>query len=134
VIIYLIQTLVAIIGIMIFAQKEVDWSIFIRLQLAGFFLMILFTSLGLLISMFVSAKKNLMGLIVGLTFGTYLINALGKSTEATKWLAYFSPFNYFNLTIGDPTESFKILSALVMLLISVIAIFVSHSVFQKKDF
>lgn len=134
IIIYLVQSVLAIIGISIFSGDPVDWSIFTRLHLAGFFLMLFFTSLSLLISMFVSPKKNLMGLVVGLTFGTYLVNALGKSTEKTEWLSYFSPFNYFNLTIGQPDESFRILSAIALLIIFAIAVFVSHQKFINKDF
>lgn len=132
--IYLIQSVLAIIGITIFSINPIDWSIFIRLHLAGLFLMIFFTSISLLISMYVSPKKNLMGLVVGLTFGTYLINALGKSTEKTEWLSYFSPFNYFNLTIGQPEESFRIISAIILLTFSAITIFMAYQKFNKKDF
>ncbi len=132
--IYMIQLIVAVVAISFFAQKEVDWSIFIRLHLAGLFLMMLFTSLGVLISMFVSPKKNMMGAIVGLCFGTFLLDALGKSTEATNWLSYFSPFNYFNMTIAEPAESFRIISAIVIVLISVMILYFSSKRFDQKDF
>ncbi len=132
VIIFLIQTFVAILCIHLFSSSEIDWGIFFRLQFGGFFLMLLFTVLGLIISMFISPKNNLMGAVVGLTFGSYIINAVGKSTEATEWLSYLSPFNYFDLSI-NPNASFAFLPALVILVLSIIILIYGYMIYSKKD-
>lgn len=132
-IIYVIQTGIAAIGIQFFKSGDIDWSIFFRLHLAGFFLMIFFTSVSFLLSFLFSPKKNLMGLVVGITFGSYIINALGKSTQATEWVSYFSPFNYFNLTVSNPSESFHFIAGLVLLILSSILIFIAFRSFIRKD-
>lgn len=133
IIVFAIQTIVAIIGIHLFGEADIDWSIFAKLQFGGFFLMLLFTVLGVIISMFVSPKKNLMGLVVGLTFGTYILNAVGKSTEATEWISYFSPFNYFDLSISNPDAGFSYLPAMIILLVGGALLVYGYIIYSKKD-
>lgn len=131
-IIFTIQTLTAIIGISVFKEGTVDWAVFARMHAGGLVLVLFFTALGVLISMFVKPKKNFMGMIVGLTFGTYFLNAIAKSTDATAWIGYFSPFHYLEFTI-DPTYTFNFLNAIIMVLLGFGILVFSFSAFAKKD-
>lgn len=132
IIIYFVQTLTAIVGISIFKTSLVDWTIFTTMHAGGLVLMLFFTTLGVLISMFVTPKKNFMGIVVGLTFGTYFINAIGNATDATKWLSYFSPFGYMKFTI-DPTYTFNFIGAIALLFVGALALLFSYKTYLKKD-
>ncbi len=131
--VFAVQTIIAIIFIHLFKTNDIDWNLFSRLQFGGFFLMLLFTSIGVFLSMVISPKKNLMGLVVGITFGTYILNALGKSTEATEWLSYLSPFNYFDLSISNPGAPLQYFAAFTVLIICAVLLVISYKVYSKKD-
>lgn len=131
-IIYGIQTTAAVIGMQLFAVTEVDWSVFIQMHVSGLVLILFFTTIGVLISMFVTPKKNFMGIVVGLTFGTYFLNAIGKSADAVSWISYFSPFNYLEIT-KDPTVSFNYLAACILLTLGVAMLILSNKIYGKKD-
>lgn len=82
--------------------------------------------------MFVSPKKNLMGLVVGLTFGSYILNAVGKSTDATEWLSYFSPFNYFDLS-SSPYDGISLLPAIIIIILGGGLLVYGYMIYSKKD-
>jgi len=131
-IIYFIQVIVAAISINIFAVSEVDWSVFTQMHLSGLIIILFFTAAGVLISMFVTPKKNFMGIVVGMTFGTYFLNAIGKSAEAVEWISYISPFRYLEIT-KDPSVAFNYWGALVLLILAAGMLFFSNSAYAKKD-
>ena len=82
--------------------------------------------------MFVTPKKNFMGIVVGMTFGTYFLNAIGKSAEAVEWISYISPFRYLEIT-KDPTVSFNYVGALILLVIAGGMLYLVNRVYMKKD-
>lgn len=132
-IIFVIQTISAIIGLMLFGSGEFEWKIFSIMQTGGFILMIFFTACGVLLSMFLKPKKNFMGMVVGLTFGTYFLNAIAKSTDQTEFLGYFSPFHYFDFTVFDPDYAFNFIGAAIVLTISSGLLYFSYDTYKKKD-
>lgn len=133
ILIYLVQTLSAIIGISAFAQSEVDWGKVATMQISGFFLVLFFSSIGVLLSMFVKPKKNFMGMVVGITFGSYFLNAIAKSTDATTWLGYFSPFNYVDFTVLASDYKINYLAILGFLVIGAVLLFIAYKSYSKKD-
>jgi beta-exotoxin I transport system permease protein len=133
ILIYVIQTLSAIIGISAFAQSEVLWSKLATMQISGFFLVLFFTSIGVLLSMFVKPKKNFMGIVVGLTFGSYFLNAIAKSTDATSWLGYFSPFNYVDFTVLASDYEINYMAIIGFVLIAAVLLFIAFKSYAKKD-
>ncbi len=131
-IIYFLQTFTALIGIYSFTTTEVDWSTFTNMHGSGLVLILFFTTLGIIISMLVKPKKNFMGIVVGLTFGSYFLNAIGKSADAVSWIAYGSPFNYLEIT-SDSATTFAFLPACVLLVMGCILLVVSNFLYAKKD-
>lgn len=131
-IIYAIQTITALISISVFAVVEVDWSVFFQMHFSGLILILFFTACGVLISMFVTPKKNFMGIVVGLTFGTYFLNAIGKTADAVSWISYISPFRYLEIT-KDPTVSFNYFGAILLLMIAGGMLWFSNKAYSKKD-
>ncbi len=132
ILIYLIQTIVAIICMNLFAVNAVDWSAFAQMHLSGLILIFFFTCIGVFISMFITPKKNFMGIVVGLTFGTYFLNAIGKSAEAVSWISYLSPFHYLEIS-ASPEISFGYLAAFLMLLIGAGLLIYSNKIYANKD-
>lgn len=133
IVIYLIQTITAIAGLLIFGKDAFEWRIFTIMQASGLIMMLFFTVCGVILSMFLTPKKNFMGMVVGLTFGTYFLNAIAKSTEATEIIGYISPFHYFDFTIFDPDYAFNIIAAIIFLILSFGMLYFSYWTYQKKD-
>lgn len=130
--IYLIQSIIAIVGISLAANAEIDWMVFTKMHLSGFILILFFTAVGVLISMFLTPKKNFMGIVVGLTFGTYFLNAIAKSTDATSWIGYFSPFHYLEITI-DPDFQINIIAVVLFVILSLGLLYGALTSYSKKD-
>lgn len=132
-IVYVVQLLVAAAGAQIFKTSPMNWNAFWIMHINGLFLILLFTSVGVLLSMFVQPKKNFMGIVVGLTFGSYFINALAKATPAANWIGYITPFNYFNFNVHSPDLAVNYLAAIVTVAISMLLLFVAKRKFETKD-
>jgi len=95
--------------------------------------MLFFTCFGVLISMFVTPKKNFMGIVVGLTFGSYFLNAIGQAADAVHWISYLSPFHYLDFAISDPAYAINYLSILIMCLLGVGMLFAAFKIYDRKD-
>ncbi|MCG8573769.1 MAG: ABC transporter permease [Flavobacteriales bacterium] len=132
-IIYLLQSIFAGIGMSLFNDMETDWSTLFVMHIHGLVLILFFSCIGVLISMFVKPKKNFMGMVVGIVFGSYFLDAIGKATEATNWISYISPFHYLSFSVNDPDFQVNYLSALVLLLIGAAMLVFSYTVYKKKD-
>lgn len=131
--VYLIQGISAVIGVLIFQEEVMDWSAFAVMHIHGLFLILFFTSVGVLISMFVKPKKNFMGLVVGIVFGSYFLDAIAKSTDATAWIGYFSPFHYVDFAVNDPDYSINYFGGLSFILLGFLMLYGAFKVYQRKD-
>ncbi|UKN01720.1 ABC transporter permease [Paracrocinitomix mangrovi] len=132
-IIYLIQLLSAVLGVMAFGKGTFEWDTFFILHISGLALIILFTTIGVIISMFVRPKKNFMGIVVGITFGSYFINAISKSTDATSWLGYFTPFHYLDFNVNDPEYSLNYLAVIIYIILGASLLYITNLIYNKKD-
>ncbi|MFT7299304.1 MAG: ABC-2 type transport system permease protein [Sphingobacteriales bacterium] len=132
-IIFLTQVAVAYVGVILFSQKPVLWSLFFRLHLEGVLLMGIFTGFGLVVSQFTNPKRSLIGLVIGLTFGTNLLSALSKLTPSTEWLGYISPFNYLELSASNPEETINLIIAAIFFIIIVLTVVVAGKKFILRD-
>ncbi|MFK8046444.1 MAG: ABC transporter permease subunit [Crocinitomicaceae bacterium] len=132
VIIFLIQTLTAYITVNIFAVNEVNWQVFAQMHFSGLILILFFSGVGVLLSMLLTPKKNFMGIVVGLTFGTYFLNAIGKSADAISWISYISPFNYLEIS-KNPEVAFNYIGAVVMMILAGLFIYIADKLYLKKD-
>lgn len=131
--IYVLQTITAIIGLLLFGDGNFEWGVFTIMQASGLVLMLFFTACGVILSMFLTPKKNFMGMVVGLTFGTYFLNAIAKSTDETAFLGYASPFHYFDFTIFDPDYAFNFIGAIVILAATFGMLYLSYNTYKQKD-
>ena len=130
-IVYVVQTLVAIGGMLLFAD-EVEWSTFAGMHIHGFFLVLFFTAVGVLLGAFLSVKVNFMGPVVGLIFGTYFLNAIAQASEID-WLAYFSPYHYLGLALSGGTLEVNYAGCAVFFVLSIGLVLVAQRRFESKD-
>ena len=132
-IIYTIQTIVAVIGVLTFGEGSVDWGAFYTLHFGGFILVMFFTAIGVILSMYLKPKKNFMGIVVGLTFGMYFLEAISKATDATHWIGYISPFHYLDFNVSGGDYEINYISGIVLLALGSAALYWSNKVYLKKD-
>lgn len=132
-IIHLIQTAVAAISIHIFGEGTADWAIFATMQFHGFILVFFFTCLGVLLSMLLGAKKNYMGMAVGLVFGAFFLSAIAKSADGLGWIEYTTPFGYLDFGIFEEGYRVAVVSVIAFLLISIGLLVFSLERFKKMD-
>ncbi len=131
-IIFAIQTVVAIALIGIFGSN-VNWSAFATMHIHGLVLILLFTSMGVLISFFFQPKKNFMGMVVGIIFGSYFLNAISRTADSIEWLGYISPFRYLDFDPLNPEYSVNWLGVIIILIISGGILYAASRLFDKKD-
>ena len=131
--IIILQVVVAAISFSVAAETALDWGNFATMHIHGAVLIIFFTALGVLLSMFLNPKTNFMGLVFGIIFGSYFLNAMSKATEATEWMGYISPFNYADFNVGDPNYSLSILGVITLLVLAVVAVLFARYRYERRD-
>ncbi|GLR18720.1 ABC transporter permease subunit [Portibacter lacus] len=131
--IFTIQVCFAYLGVKIFGEVNVNWSVFRTMHIHGLGLLVFFTALGVFISMLVKRKVNFMGVIVGVVFGSYFIDAISKAVSQVKWLGYISPNHYLDFNIFAPGFELRVVNLAVFLLMSLALIVASYFIFKKKD-
>jgi ABC-2 type transport system permease protein len=131
--VFVLQSLLAYASLEIFKTKDYEFTTWLIMQANGLMIILFYTALGVLLSMNVPPKRNIMGLVVGLTFGAYIINALSKSADAINWMGYISPFKYMDFSISSPDYHFNWLAAIGFVLISVAMVAFAEKQFVKKD-
>ena len=132
VIVYGIQMLAAVIGLLIFGE-EVNWSVFIAMHVHGFFLVGFFTASGVFMSSFLSPKLNYMGPVVGLIFGSYFLNAISMATEKASWLGYISPYHYLNLTAKNGVLELNLITCFGASIVTAILLWISFKRYLSRD-
>ncbi len=132
-VIQLLQTLAALIGIFAFAEGEADWSIFATMHLHGFALIFFFTCIGVLVSMYVGAKKNFMGMAVGLVFGAFFLSAIAKAADGLDWIGYVTPFGYLGFEIFEPGYGVAWGPALFFIFVGILLLVLALKQFERLD-
>lgn len=132
IIIDIIQTIVAVLMVA-FLGTDVDWNAFATMHVHGITLILFFTSMGVLISFFFQPRKNFMGMVVGIIFGSYFLNAISRSTNSIEWIGYISPFRYLDFDPLNPEYSINWLAVVAFLTISAGLLFAAFRHFEKKD-
>ncbi len=128
-----IQMLGTLVGIWVFAGGEADWSIFATMHFHGFVLLLFFTSVGVFVSMLLKAKLNFMGVIVGIVFGSYFLDAISKAVEQVKWLGFLSPNHYLNFNIFTPNYGLNMGAVIFFTLLSITLVVISYFRFRGRD-
>jgi len=131
--IIVLQTIVAAISFSVASESALDWMKFATMHIHGAVLILFFTALGVLLSMFLNPKTNFMGLVFGIIFGSYFLNAMSKATEATEWMGYISPFNYVDFNVGDSDYSVNLLGVAVLIFLAIGCVVYARFRYEGRD-
>ena len=131
-IIYSIQSVVAVAGMCAFGDS-VPWATVAAMHVHGFALVIFFTGVGVLLGSLLSVKTNFMGPVVGIIFGSFLLNAIARSSESVEWLSYASPYRYLQLQLdgGSIDVAWGACAAFVAMAFALVA--VAHRRYLSRD-
>lgn len=132
--ILIIQTLLGVIAVSAFGGEQIEWMNFMRMQVNGAGLVLFFGCLGFFLATFIKAKINFMGIAVGAVFGGYLINALSKTSESTKWIGYISPFNHVDFAVTELNFEFSWIGISILLGLGLLLVVYGITLFNRKDF
>lgn len=130
--IMLIQMIVAAIGLQM-GGDDIQWGVFVTMHIHGAGLIVFFTSLGVLLSMFLNPKMNFMGLVFGIIFGSYFLNAISNISSIIEWIGYISPFYYLNFEVSNPNYATNYLELIVFILLTIGLLIWSFQQYQKRD-
>jgi len=86
-----------------------------------------------LLSMFLNPKTNFMGIVFGVIFGSYFLDAMSKATESTEWLGYFSAFHYVDFNLGNPDYSISIWGIVGLLVIGLLSVYYAFLRYNRRD-
>jgi len=132
IVVYFLQSLVAVIGMNLFAS-EINWSAMLAMHVHGFFLIGFFTAVGVLMGSMLSVKLNFMGPVVGMIFGTYFLNAIASASEAVAWLAYLSPYHYMPLTLEQGQLEISVIPCVGFAAATAAMLWVAYNRYLSKD-
>lgn len=131
--IIILQTIVAMVGFSFASEEPLDWHVFATMHIHGAALIIFFTGIGVLLSMFLNPKTNFMGLVFGIIFGSYFLNAMSQATEATEWMGYLSAFNYVDFNVADPDYQINSWGVISLLVLSMFAVYGAYYKYERRD-
>lgn len=131
--IIIIAQVLSAVGMLLLVGKNVDWHALLVMQIHGVILILFFTCMGQLLSFFFEPKRNFMGMVVGIIFGCYFINAVSKTSDSVEWLGYLSPFHYLDFTPLQPDYDINWLGISALVAIAIGFILFSKSLLIKKD-
>lgn len=85
---------VTFVGLEMVKQQAYDRLTLLYLFTAAYMVQIVFASLGLLMSVFITKAKAILPLSIGIALGSYIISVMAKMSEQVESLKYFTPFSY----------------------------------------
>ncbi|MBL4703324.1 MAG: ABC transporter permease subunit [Flavobacteriales bacterium] len=132
-IVFVIQTAIAFGGIQLFKTGPIDVGAFFIMNVHGLILAFFFTCVGLFASVYMRPKKNFMGVVLGLIFGMFFLDAISKVADSINWLGYISPFHYMGFGVMQSDFTFNTIPAIVLLALAGTLVFLSLQKFKKKD-
>lgn len=117
----------------LFVSEHFDLQLFVLVNFSLFFVQLIFTAIGIVISVFFRKLKSILPVSLGVVFGFYLVGVLLAVGEEGEKLRFLSPFKYFEMDYiskhGGYEISYLVLSAGIIL----ISVAVTYVVYGKKD-
>jgi ABC-2 type transport system permease protein len=122
---------VVLIGLIL--SDELELKKWILLSLIPIFLHLFFFTFSFLLSIFFTKTGKSTAINLGGLFIFYLLNVLSAMSEKIEFLKYLSPFYYINARSVLSEGKIEILNTLIVFLISLLLIFLSFKIYNKKE-
>lgn len=112
---------------------DFDVTLWLLFSFAPLLLQLVFASVALLISIFITKSRQVMSISLGLSIGLYVVDIISTLTESAEFLKYFTPYEYINATSIVNDLEIKPLYLLISLTVIVISLISGWLLYKKKD-
>lgn len=127
-IIYLGLTIAAVAALV----QDFNLKLFLMISVTMFFVQLMFTTLGIIVSIIAGKIKSVIPISLSTVFGFYIIGSLGTFIGEER-VRYLSPFRYFDTAYIIENAAYEASFAIVGAIFVSTAIAGSYFVYMKKD-
>ncbi|AJA49040.1 ABC transporter, permease protein [Clostridium pasteurianum DSM 525 = ATCC 6013] len=107
-------------------------KVFFMINLALFFIQLIFLAIGMVISVFFTKLKSVFPISLGTVFGFFIIGAL-IDNDKNDGIRFISPFRYFDLSYIIKNSSYEAAYLIVSAIIVIAAVAATYLIYTKKD-
>lgn len=127
----LVVSLVLLVSFVLMADLDVVvWLLF---SFAPLLLQLVFASLSLLISIFVTKSRQVMSISLGIVIGMYVIDLISTLTDQGEFLKYITPYEYINAIDIVNNESIRFLYLMLVFGIVLVSFMSAWQLYKRKD-
>lgn len=112
---------------------EIKWLTLLFLMIGPLLLQLIFASISLMISVFVTKSRQIISISLGVVMGLYFVNIIATATDKLSFLKYFSPYEYFNAVDLIVNNQIQAVYLLLTFIIITISIFTTWYFYTRKD-
>lgn len=123
----------ATLGIMIAVSDNVDLSIVFLVSLGMFLFMLLFSSIGSVLGIFIIKGRKRMPFGLGIIFFMYFMSIMSGVDNSMENLKYVTPYKYFEALPIIRSGQFELLYIIITVSIIVIGYISTFILYRKKD-
>lgn len=112
---------------------DFDFILWFLFSYAPLILQIVFASVALFISIFVTKSRQVMSVSLGLSIGLYVVDLISTLTESAEFLKYFTPYEYVNAISIINDQQIKPLYLMISLVIVSLSLIGGWQFYKRKD-
>lgn len=112
---------------------KIDFSTTLLLCVGALILDLIFASVAMAISIFVTKSRKVMSISLGLVIGLYFLDIIATLTEKLTFLKYFTPYEYVNAIDIINHHKIEPIYLLISIGIVIISGFVTWYFYNRKD-
>ena len=117
----------------VFKMDSFDLEPFLLVSVGGFFIHMIFASVGYLMSVFITKTKTIISVSFGIIFITYFFNILASVEEKMSYLKYLSPFSYYGAEDMVINSTLNLLYLIITIIIITLSVGLTYLFYSKKD-
>ncbi|MDA3931379.1 MAG: ABC transporter permease subunit [Tenericutes bacterium] len=103
------------------------------LVVGPFLLQLIFASLSLAISIFVTKSRKVMSVSLGLVIGLFFLDIIATLTDNLNFLKYFTPYEYVNAVSIVNNQAIEFVYLIISVVIIIVSGFVTWFFYNRKD-
>jgi len=106
------------------------WFLYI---MGGLIIQLIFASIAMCFSVFVTKSRKVMSMSLGLVMGMYAIDIVSNVSDNYEFIKYITPFEYVSAIAIAVDKKFDLLYMFISFLLILISSFITWWVYSKKD-